>query len=501
MPMVAEPAAAIEVRGAVKEYPGVRALAGVDLEVHAGEVHGLVGANGAGKSTLMKLVAGAIRPTAGTVRILGREIPPGDPRAAAEAGLAMIYQELTVIPEMSAVANVLLGRWPTRFGTLSSAAALARYDEAARAMQVEIPPGAVAGRLSTAQQQLLEVMRALAAERRVIVMDEPTASLGHAERATLGDVIRRLRERGHAIVLISHDLEEVLALADRITVMREGRIVADGAAGAWDHARLVEAMVGAVPPAPQRRARAAGEVVLSVRDLVATGVRLQQLELRAGEVLGIGGLVGSGRTELLRALAGAAPEVRGEVEVDGRRRRLPRTVAAALRLGVALAPEDRKGQGLVLGRSAAANVVLGGPAGARRWGLVSPARMARAAAPAVTAVGFDPARLNEPAGSFSGGNQQKLVLARWLYRRPRVLLLDEPTRGIDVGAKAEVFATMRRLADDGVAVVFVSSELEEVVEHADRTLVLAKGEPVAELAAGATVEDILAAAFATAVPA
>jgi ABC-type sugar transport system ATPase subunit len=490
------PQSALRLSGISKTYPGVRALSNVNFVLDVGTVHALVGENGAGKSTLMKVAAGAVHPEEGAVEINGRRVQPGDPRASAAAGLAMIYQELTTIGELDALGNVLLGQLPHRWGSVDRRRARRRYTEIANQVGVSIPPAAKARELSTAQRQELEIMRAVASDRGVVVMDEPTASLGPRDRDRLRDVIRRLAAAGSGVVYISHDLDEVLTIADQITVMREGRVISAGAVSRWTKASLITAMLGrSLTPAPPRRNRIAQRTTLHISGLRAAGIEIDDLQVERGEILGIAGLVGSGRTELLRALAGADPIRSGRLRIDGRAVKWPTHPRAALGLGIALAPEDRKAQGLVLNQSAALNASLADLSAASRFGLLSGGRICESAAAPLSVVGFDKRRSGAAAGTFSGGNQQKVVLARWLHRAPRVLLLDEPTRGIDLGAKAEIFNAMQRLADDGLTIVFVSSELEEVVQHSHRVVVLAQGRLVADLGASATVDVILRHSF------
>jgi ABC-type sugar transport system ATPase subunit len=345
---------------------------------------------------------------------------------------------------------------------------------------------------------MLEIMRALAADHRILIMDEPTASLGPAERERLHETIRGMRDAGVAIVYVSHHLDEVLALCDRVSVMRDGELVATRPVERWTKESLVTAMLGHVlrKPLPQRRT-SAEEEVLRVEGLSVPGV-LDDISftLRRGEILGLGGLVGSGRTELLRALAGADAHADGRLFVRGRQRPWPRTVRSALALGIALAPGERKSQGLVLSLSAAANVSLTDMHAVASGPLLRERRGLRRAAEIMRPLGFDANRLREPAGSFSGGNQQKLVVGKWLHRGPDVLLMDEFTRGIDVGAKAEMLAVVTRLAAEGMSIIIVSSELEELVEGADRVLVLARGRLIGEVGhADASVERILRLAF------
>jgi ABC-type sugar transport system ATPase subunit len=457
----------------------------VDFDVRAGEVHGLVGENGAGKSTLVKILTGATEPDAGTVE--GRR-----------SGIAAIYQEPAIVPGLSAAANVFLGRTHRRGPFISRSRTRREFRRLNARLGLAIDPDARAASLSPANVRMLEIMRALAAEHRILVMDEPTASLGPAERERLYEAVRGLREAGVATVHVSHDLGEVLALCDRVTVLRDGELVATEPVQRWTKERLVTAMLGHVELAPPPQPREIAEQeVLRVEGLTVPGVLDGvSFSLRRGEILGIGGLVGSGRTELLRALAGADAGARGRLFVGGRERPWPRTVRGALALGIALAPEDRA-QGLVASLSAAANVCLTDMRAVASGLVIRERRRLRRAAETMRPLAFDVERLREPAVSFSGGSQQKLVIGKWLHRRPDVLLMDEFTRGIDVGAKAEILAVITRLASQGMSLVIVSSELEELVEGADRVLVLAGGRLVGELSrADASVERILRLVFA-----
>jgi rhamnose transport system ATP-binding protein len=488
----------LRARGIYKSFPGVRALHDVDFDVRAGEVHGLVGENGAGKSTLVKIITGADDADAGLVEAFGREVRHGDPRARRRAGIAAIYQELTIVPEMSAAANVFLGR-PQRRGPFVSRGDTQRAFRRLRTrLGLTLDPDVRAGSLSVANQQMLEIMRALAADHRILIMDEPTASLGPAERERLYEIVRGLREEGVATVYVSHQLDEVLALCDRVSVMRDGELATTEPVERWTKEGLVTAMLGRVllKPPPQRRA-IADEELLRVERLSVPGVlEAISFSLRRGEIVGLAGLVGSGRTELLRALAGADAGAHGRLFVGGRERPWPHTVRSALALGIALAPEDRKSQGLVQSLGAAANVSLTDMRTVASGPVLRERRRLERAAEILRPLAFDTSRISEPAGSLSGGNQQKLVVGKWLHRRPDVLLMDEFTRGIDVAAKAEMLAVVRRLAADGMSIIIVSSEFEELVEGADRVLVLARGRLIGELGhADASVERILRLVF------
>ncbi len=489
---------AVRIVGLSKAFPGVQALDGVDLCVDVGEAHGLVGENGAGKSTLIKMLTGAYVPDDGTIEVFGQRMGHRGPRAQQREGVAAIYQELTIVPELSAAANVFLGR-PIRRGPFLRARAMAtRFEALAARLGVMVSPHSRAGSLSVANQQMLEIMRALEADHRILIMDEPTASLGPQEREHLYETVRRLKEDGTAIIYISHDLDEVLALCDRISVLREGQLVDRRPAADWTKETLVNAMLGSeYQPAAARGIDVSREELLRAEGLTVPGM-LENVSftLHRGEILGVAGLVGAGRTELLRALAGAQPGATGRIHIDGKSRPLPGNVRAALKLGIALAPEDRKLQGLVLSLNGTINVTLSDMHGVARAGIISERTRRAAAAGVAGPIAFDPARLGAPTAVLSGGNQQKLVVGKWLHHRPRMLLMDEPTRGIDVGAKAEMFAVMRRLAEEGMSIVMVSSELEEVIENADRVMVLAKGRRIAVLErAQADLERVLNLVF------
>jgi ABC-type sugar transport system ATPase subunit len=477
------PDAAIAVRNVSKTFPGVRALRDVSLDVQVGEVHGLVGANGAGKSTLIRILSGAHSTDSGEILVNGQPIVAGQARRLRDAGVAAIYQELNIVPEMSAVSNVFLGA-PLKRGPLVDRGRMrARFAELAAHTGATFAADAKAGGLSVANKQLIEIMRAVQARHSVLIMDEPTAPLGPAERGQLYELVGRLKAEGTAIIFISHDLDEVLRLCDRISVMRDGRLIRSGTSADWSKQSLIDAMLGDIrTPPPRDHSRHGTTELLHVDRLCAAGwVNGVSFKLHEGEILGIAGLVGAGRTEILRAIAGADPTATGYVCFAGVESGLPRSVRDAIGQGIALAPEERKTQGLVLGRDGTSNVTLAGLSAIATGPFVSAERRSGTARALANSVGFNPARLGAEARNLSGGNQQKLVLGKWLHRQPRVLLLDEPTRGIDVGAKQEIFATIRTLADKGMGVILVSSDLEEVVEHADTVLVLARGRQIGML--------------------
>jgi ABC-type sugar transport system ATPase subunit len=492
----------LRLRDISKAYPGVQAADHVDLELRAGTVHALVGENGAGKSTLLKIITGAERPTSGVVEVDGQEVQFHHPIAARRLGVVAVHQELSVLPALSAVANVFLGQERRRGRLMLSRTLMRRrFRELCEQLAVRIHPATLAGGLSIADQQSLEIMRALEANARILVLDEPTASLAVAERQALYRNIRRLQQRGVAILLISHDLDEVLELSDVISVMRDGQKVATGAKAEWTKDRIVRAMLGTAIRAVARSGRPeaasqAGELLRAENVCVPGRVRGVNLAVNGGEILGIAGLVGAGRTELLRALAGLEPGSSGTLFIRGRSVGWPKSPRAARRLGIGLAPEDRKSQGLVQTLPAFANVTLTAPRRATRGPLLVRARERQVACDAVRGLGLAEHRLGSLTSTLSGGNQQKVLLAKWVAIDLPILLVDEPTRGIDVGAKAEVFATLHQLADQGTAIVLVSSELEEVVDHSDRVLILARGRAVDELPGETATEgDVLQRIF------
>jgi ABC-type sugar transport system ATPase subunit len=481
----------LEVEALTRRFPGVTAVDEVDFALRAGEVHALLGENGAGKSTLIKILGGALRRDAGTMRLNGDPVDFHSPSEALAAGIAVIYQELVLCPHLSVAENVLMGHLPRTAGvrvdwpqTRSRVAALLAQ------LGVSLPLNAPVGRLSTAQQQLVEIAKALSRDSRILILDEPSAALGQSDLEHLFRVIRRLREQGVAIVYISHRLEEVFQIADRVTVLKDGRLV-----GSWPVAevtmpRLVRAMTGRdLGVTSAVSGDAAAQVRLEVRGLGRHGAfRDVSVVLRGGEIVGVAGLVGSGRTELLRAIFGADRPDEGEIVVDGAPVRF-RSPAQALRRGLGLLPEDRKAQGLLLNRSLRENVSLASLRRFTRLGVLRPAQEDRAVRSLVTDLRIAARGLGQPVVTLSGGNQQKVVLARWLARQCGILLFDEPTRGVDVGAKEEIYRLIHTLAAQGAAVLVVSSELKELFAICPRILVMREGRLVGEFAGETLRED------------
>jgi len=513
---------AVLVEDVVKTYPGTQALKGVSLSVPPGEFRALVGENGSGKSTLVGILGGkTVADPGGRVEVFGRALVQGNPSSAAHAGVAVIHQELLMVSQLSAMENVFLGDLPVRGMVVSRRQMRREYRRLAGRAGIDVPPDALAGGLSVAQQTMLEILRALRRDARLVIMDEPTVTLGVPEREKLYEIVGGMRRDGVTFLLVSHDLDEVMRLADAVTVFREGALVRTAPTAEWTKERLVSAMLGdkragavaaggafgrvsralADPgtnmsggggPSPSR----GGAPLLCVRDVRAGAkVRVDRLEVAAGEIVGLAGLVGSGRSSLLRAIAGDFPRASGRMELEAAQVAWPKSVSAALGLGIALLPEDRKNRGLVLDMPAYDNVTLSDFAAVARGGVLSRARSRARAGELLASVEFR-GTLGGPVRTLSGGNQQKVMVAKWLHRAPRVLLIDEPTRGIDIGAKQDIMRVLEELAGRGHAIVWVSSELEEVIAVSHRVLIIAKGRCVDELRGQEmTLDRVLAGVF------
>jgi ribose transport system ATP-binding protein len=469
--------------GIVKEFPGVRALDGVDLDVRAGEVHCLLGQNGAGKSTLIRVLTGAHQPDAGMIRINDEAVQLNSPTAAIQRGIAAIYQELDLVPELTVAENIFLGHEPSRYGFSRTH----EVNTKARAIlqglgHAEIPTHRTVGSLPAAGQQVVSMARALSRDARLIVMDEPSAVLDPEEVANLFRVIRGLTERGVAVVYISHRLEEIREIGDRVTVLKDGATVATGLdARETPTKELIQLMTGRsieyVFP-PRNEIASTAPVLLEVVGLSRPGEFSGiDFDVRAGEIVGLAGLVGSGRSEVLETVYGARRAATGFVRVDGVTLR-PGRVQAAVKAGVGLAPEERKSQALLLDEAVFKNITVSTLGRFASTGFLNNRAEREAAQKLTRALDVRPAGVDQPVRNLSGGNQQKVVLARWLLRDCRVLLLDEPTRGVDVGARSEIYALIRELASNGVAIVLVSSEVEEVLGLSDRVVVLREGRAV-----------------------
>ena len=494
----------LALRGVGKSFGAVTALSDAHLELWAGEAHALVGENGAGKSTLVKVLAGAHAPDVGTVLLDGVAVVLASPADARAAGIAVIYQEPTLFPDLSVAENIFVGRQPrSSFRRIDRPEMRLRSEELFTRLGVRIDPDRPARGLSIADQQLVEIAKALSFDARVLVMDEPTAALSGVEVDRLFAVVRSLRDSGAAVLFISHRFEEVFALCQRVTVMRDGRHVSTDPIGDLTVDEIVRRMVGrSLDSLYPKQDVVPGEVLLSVHGLSRSGVyRDVSFDVRAGEIVALAGLVGAGRSEVVRGIFGVDPRDGGQVTVAGTRLRA-HSPAAAVAAGLALVPEDRRQQGLVLELSIERNVTSTRTRSLTRGGLLLGGAERRLAQEWTGRLQTRYGSLSDPVGTLSGGNQQKVVLAKWLATEPRVLIVDEPTRGIDVGTKAEVHRLLSALAADGVAVLMVSSELPEVLGMADRVLVMREGRLVGELSrAEADEESVMRAATGAAVAA
>jgi ABC-type sugar transport system ATPase subunit len=488
----------LEVRGLGKSFGATRALDEVSVEVQSGTVHAFVGENGAGKSTLGKIIAGVFPPDQGALVLRGTPATFRSPREALGHGIAIVAQEVALVPRLTVAQNVFLGAEPRRAGFIDRRALAERFARLTEESGFDLDGRAIVGGLSIAEQQQVEILRSLARQADLIVLDEPTASLSAKETERLHEIVRSLRTGGRTVILVSHFLGEVLALADTVTVLRDGRVVRTGPAEVETESTLVAAMLGrpAARAYPTKQPAARDRpVALSIRHLSAPGVQDVSLELRAGEIVGVAGLIGAGRSELARAIYGVNPVTGGEVESGSIR--LGGTPAASLRAGVAMIPESRKDDGLFLRRPIRENVSLSRVASFATFGFVRPGRERSRVRDELHRVAGSPL-LEAPAGALSGGNQQKLLFARTLLVEPGVLIADEPTRGVDVGSKHDLYELIVRLAANGMAVLFISNEMEEILGLAHRVVVMRQGRLVAELAGEAMTEAaILEAAFGT----
>lgn len=490
-----------ELRDISKSFGGTRALEGVSLTIGRGSIHALVGENGAGKSTLGKIVAGVHAPDGGQLVLEGEPVRFHSPRDAIARGVILIAQELSIVPSLTVAQNVFLGVEPRLAGFQHRRELRRRYTELAASVGFELDGDANAGALRTADQQKVEILRALCRNAQLIVMDEPTAALSRQDADSMHEVIRQLARNGTTVVLVSHFLGEVLELADEVTILRDGRLVRTVPAGGQTEESLMAAMLGRSFDAtfpPKLPAAAGAPVVLSVRDLVAPGVSGVSFELRAGEILGLAGLVGAGRSEVARAIYRANRVAGGTVRVasGGRELSVTGTPRTALRSGLALIPESRKEQGLLLGRPVTENVTLASLAQVSRAGMVRRGPERRTVREILARVDVRGAGPALPAAALSGGNQQKLLFGRSLLRDPRVLIADEPTRGVDVGAKRAIYELLTSLTASGLGVLLISSDVEEILGLAHRVLVMRGGRVAAELTGGEVTEAaILAAAF------
>jgi ribose transport system ATP-binding protein len=483
--------------GITRTFPGVRALSGLNFDLRAGEVHSLMGENGAGKSTLMRIIGGVLPPDSGNMTLRGQSYRPRSPRDAQKAGIAFIQQELSLVPELSVAENLLLGRTPHFLGWVNRRELRKQAQAALDFLELRLPLDAPARELNVGQGQMLEIARALQGHADILIMDEPTAALSDSEARNLFTAIRGLRLRGAAIIYISHRMEEVYDLSDRISVLRDGSSTGTWNIGDITPQQVVAKMVGRAMEDGAALDRAEpGPELLRVANLTRRRlVRDVSFTVHAGEVVGLAGLVGAGRTEIARLIAGADRADSGEIWLEGRPVHV-RSPVDAIRLGVALVPEERKQQGLVLGMSVEENLSLATLQSLSRLGVLDAAACRQLATRYTEELRIRTPSTAQAVGTLSGGNQQKVVIGKWLARDCKVLILDEPTRGVDVGAKAEIYRLVEALVAQGKAVLLISSELPELLRLSTRVLVISAGRKVAEFSrAEATPEKIMASAL------
>ncbi|TCL68379.1 sugar ABC transporter ATP-binding protein [Rhizobium sp. BK251] len=475
-----EPRQILLARGVTKSFPGVLALDNVDFDVRAGEVTALLGENGAGKSTLIKLMAGFYTPDSGEITVNGVALH-ADPAAAHRIGVATIHQDAHLVPAMTVAENIMLGRWPSRYGWLSMQAQRQKAHAALALVAPHLNLSTPAGRLSPADQQLIEIARAISEDSKILVMDEPTTSLSPPEIDRLFNVVNDLKGKGLGIVFVSHWLEEVFRIADRVTVLRDGRLVGTKPIGELDQDKVIRMMVGREVRETVLTERPIGDVVMRVSNLSRENVLNDiSFEVRAGEIVGMAGLVGAGRSELAACIFGIDPYDSGSVEIGGTSVP-PSDPRSAIEAGIGLVPEDRRRQALVGLMSVKSNVTLSLLDRVSSWGFLSSAQEESIANREIRSLGVKTPSSKVRVSTLSGGNQQKVVLARWLARRPKILILDEPTKGIDVGAKSEISELILRLAEEGMAILLISSELPEILSMTDRVLVMRAGRISASL--------------------
>jgi rhamnose transport system ATP-binding protein len=494
--MTEESLPVLSLRDASKAFGAIHALDGASIDLYAGEAHALVGENGAGKSTLVKIFAGVFPPDQGKLLVNGNQVVLGSPADARDAGIAVIYQEPTLFPDLTVLENIFVGRQPLRSWHRVDRRAMHRQaEDIFKRLGVQLDLDRIARGLSIAEQQLVEIAKALSLDARVVVMDEPTAALSAYEVERLFRVATSLRQSGVAVLFISHRLEEVFELCQRVTVLRDGKLVVSRELAGLTTDELVRAMVGRDLPEREPPEQNVGDTVLGVERLTREGVFVDvSFDVRAGEIVALAGLVGAGRSEVARAIFGIDSYDAGSVIVNGQKLKRS-SPTAAMAAAVGFVPEDRRQQGLVMSTSITRNIALASLNRLRRALFIFTGVERRFAADWALKLQIKYGRLSDPVSSLSGGNQQKVVLAKWLSRRPSLLIVDEPTRGIDIGTKAEVHRLLDELASEGVAILMISSELPEVLRVADRMLVMREGRLVAEFDhAAATEESIVAAA-------
>ncbi|UWQ21784.1 sugar ABC transporter ATP-binding protein [Jannaschia sp. W003] len=473
-----------------KQFGGNVVLRDVDLAVDRGEVHAIVGENGAGKSTLIKILGGVHRADGGTVHLGGHAVNLGSPQAALDQGIVVIHQELSLAPHLTTEENIFLGHFPRNaLGLIDHRRMRVRTRELLDRLRIEIDPTVPVGRLSIAQQQMIEIAKAISVEAKLLVLDEPTAVLDADRVDTLFELVGRLKAQGIGIVFISHHLEEIFRIADRVTVLRDGERTGTSAVADVDQDWLVSKMIGRKFETHHAQGRTAGAVALELEGLSSDGAfKDVSFSVREGEIVGLAGLIGAGRTEVAQAIFGVRPITAGRLKLLGRPVRLSGP-AAARSHGIAYLSEDRKAYGLLPNRPVRENVTISNLARFRRFGFLRPGRERAFVREQIAQLDIRPGDMQAEIGTLSGGNQQKVLLARALAGNPRVLIFDEPTRGVDIGAKREIYRFIEALAEDGVAVVVISSELEEVLRLSDRVVVMRGGRLATELPRGEATED------------
>ncbi|MDI3543517.1 MAG: ribose transport system ATP-binding protein [Candidatus Atribacteria bacterium] len=465
-----------------KAFPGVQALSGVNLEVYKGEVLALVGENGAGKSTLMKILTGVIKKDEGKIIFKGKEIEAKNPHHARQLGISMIYQEFSLVPNLDITTNIFLGNEPTKgFDVFDYDKARTETEKLLKMVGLKVSPNVLVGDLTVAQQQIVEIAKALASSSQLIIMDEPTSALSKEEAQRLFNIMRRLKEEGISIIFITHRLEEVFSVADRIVVLRDGQRVGELSCEETKISEVIKLMVGREVRVVPRTEVSADNIILEVRNLSRSTIfKDASFYLKKGEVLGIAGLVGAGRTEIIRALFGVDTKTSGEIFIGGEKVEI-KSPNDAVRLGIGLVPEDRKLQGLILSMAVYENISLPNLPFMFPNGIIDSKKEYSLAEDLVKKLSIKTPSIFQIVNNLSGGNQQKVVLAKWLALKPRVLILDEPTRGIDVGSKAEIHRLIDNLAKEGIGIILISSELPEILALSDRILVISKGRITKEL--------------------
>lgn len=458
-----------------KVYPGVTALDDVTLDLRQGEIHAIVGENGAGKSTLIKILAGAIEPSSGSIAIGGEEYAALTPQLARRLGVAVIYQEFTLVSTLSAADNVFLGEYITKGPVLDKKTMRAKSADLFRRLGVDIDPDTMVQDLTTGYQQIVEIAKAVSKDARLLIMDEPSAPLTATEVEAMYRVVEVLKSHGITIVYISHRMDEIFRLSDRVSVLRDGKFIGTRVTAETTRGELIRLMVGReLAEGYPTRDTPIGEISFTARDVSGNGVSGISFEAHRGEILGFAGLIGAGRTELMEVLFGSKPAQSGQVELHGKSV-LSKSPIQAIRHGIALVPEDRKRHGVILNFSIRDNISLPLLKGMSRFGIIPQQRVSKLAADHMKNLGIKAPSSSSNVANLSGGNQQKVVLAKWLATQPEVLIFDEPTRGIDVGARHEIYLIMNQLAAEGKTILMISSDMEELIGMADRIVVLREG--------------------------